>query len=138
MEYFSKHGRRSYEDSIYSNLGEFYFDKRRYADAAATYKAFVDRNPYHKAAPNFQMRIIEIHAAGGFPSLVLDSKKTFVKAYGLQAEYWKYYATGERPDVLGYLKTNLTDLANHYHACYQDPRQAEGKSANFEEALHFV
>jgi tetratricopeptide (TPR) repeat protein len=137
VEYFSKHGKRSYEDSIYSNLGEFYFDKRRYADAAATYKAFVDRNPYHKAAPNFQMRIIEIHAAGGFPTLVLDSKKTFAAAYGLQADYWKYFAPGERPDVLGYLKTNLTDLATHYHACYQDPRLAEEKSANFEEALHW-
>src|SRR4030042_6394656 len=33
VEYFSHHGQRSYEDSIYSNLGEFYFDKRRYADA---------------------------------------------------------------------------------------------------------
>jgi tetratricopeptide (TPR) repeat protein len=137
VEYFSRHGKRSYEDSVYSNLGEFYFDKRRYADASATYKAFVDRNPFHKAAPNFQMRIIEIHAAGGFPSLVLDSKKTFATAYGLQADYWKYFASGERPDVLGYLKTNLTDLANHYHACYQDPRQAEGKSANFDEALHW-
>jgi TolA-binding protein len=38
---------------------------------------------------------------------------------------------------VGYLKTNLTDLANHYHACYQDPRQAEDKPANFEEALHW-
>ena len=137
VEYFSRHGKRSYEDSVYSNLGEFYFDKRRYADAAAAYNAFVDRNPFHKAAPNFHMRVIEIQAAGGFPSLVLDSKKTFATTYGLQAEYWKYFAPGERPDVLGFLKTNLTDLANHYHACYQDPRQAEDKAANFEEALHW-
>ncbi|HSM29628.1 MAG TPA: tetratricopeptide repeat protein, partial [Woeseiaceae bacterium] len=134
VEYFSRHGKRSYEDSIYSNLGEFYFDKRRYADAAAAYNAFVDRNRLHKAAPNFHMRVIEIHAAGGFPSLVLDSKKKFATTYGLQAEYWKYFAPGERPDVLGLLKTNLTDLANHYHACYQDPKQGEDKPANFEEA----
>ena len=134
VEYFSHHGKRSYEDSIYSNLGEFYFDKRRYADAAAAYNAFVDRNPFHKAAPNFYMRVIEIQAAAGFPSLVLDSKKRFATTYGLTAEYWKYFAPGDRPDVLGFLKTNLTDLANHYHACYQDPRQAEDKPANFEEA----
>ena len=134
VEYFSHHGKRSYEDSIYSNLGEFYFDKRRYADAAAAYNAFVDRNPFHKAAPNFYMRVIEIKAAGGFPSLVLVSKKRFATTYGLTAEYWKYFAPGDRPDVLGFLKTNLTDLANHYHACYQDPRQAEDKPANFEEA----
>ena len=137
VEYFSRHGKRSYEDSVYGNLGEFYFDKRRYADAAASYNAFVDRNPFHKAAPKFHMRVIEIHAAGGFPSLVLDSKKTFATTYGLQAEYWKYFAPGDRPDVLGFLKTNLTDLANHYHACYQDPQQAEDKPANFEEAQHW-
>lgn len=137
VEYFSRHGKRSYEDSVYGNLGEFYFDKRRYADAAAAYNAFVDRNPFHKAAPNFHMRVIEIQAAGGFPSLVLESKKKFAAAYGLTAEYWKHFDPGERPDVLGLLKTNLTDLANHYHACYQDPRQAEDKAANFEEALHW-
>jgi cellulose synthase operon protein C len=137
VEYFSRHGKRGYEDSVYSNLGEFYFDKRRYADAAATYSAFVDRNPFHKAAPNFHMRVIEIQAAGGFPSLVLDSKKAFATTYGLKAEYWKHFDSGGRPDVLGFLKTNLTDLANHYHACYQDPRQAEDKSANFEEARHW-
>jgi tetratricopeptide (TPR) repeat protein len=137
VEYFSRRGKRSYEDSVYSNLGEFYFDKRRYADAGATYNAFVSRNPFHKKAPNFQMRVIEIQAAGGFPSLVLDSKKKFAETYALKAEYWKYFDPVDRPDVLGYLKTNLTDLAHHYHACYQDKKQADKKPANFKEALHW-
>jgi tetratricopeptide (TPR) repeat protein len=137
VEYFSRRGKRSYEDGIYGNLGEFYFDKRRYADAAAAYNDFVSRNPFHKVAPNFHMRVIEIQSAGGFPSLVLDSKKEFATTYGLKAEYWKYFDPGDRADVLGHLKTNLTDLANHYHACYQDPRQAEEKMENFEEALHW-
>ena len=137
VEFFSRHGKRSYEDNIYSNLGEFYFDKRRYADASATYNAFVHRNPFHKKAPNFQMRVIEIQSAGGFPSLVLDAKKKFAETYGLKAEYWKYFDPKDRPDVLGYLKTNLTDLANYYHACYQDPKQTEKKQANFKEALHW-
>jgi tetratricopeptide (TPR) repeat protein len=137
VEYFSRYGKRTYEDSVYRNLGEFYFDKRRYADASAAYNAFVSRNPYHKMAPNFHMRVIEIQAAGGFPTLVLDSKKRFATTYGLEAEYWNYFDPSDRPGVLGYLKTNLTDLANHYHACYQDPRQAEAKPANFEEALQW-
>ncbi len=137
VDYFSRHGKRSYEDSVYSNLGEFYFDKRRYADAGATYNAFVNRNPFHKVAPKFHMRVIEIQSAGGFPSLVLDSKKTFATTYGLKAEYWKYFDPSDRPDVLGFLKTNLTDLAHHYHAFYQNPRQTEDKPANFEEALHW-
>ncbi len=137
VEYFSRHGKRAYEDRVYSNLGEYYFDKRRYADASAAYNAFVSRNPFHKLAPNFHMRVIEIHAAGGFPSLVLDAKKSFARTYGLKAEYWKYFEPAARPDVLGHLKTNLKDLATHYHASYQKPRKAEDKPAHFKEALHW-
>jgi TolA-binding protein len=135
--YFTQHGARNYEDLVYSNLGEYYFDKRRYNDANATYTAFVERNPFHVKAPNFQMRIIEINIAGGFPSLVLESKKVFATRYGLQSDYWDRFDPNERPEVLNDLKTNLTDLANHYHAMYQDKEFIEEKGANFEEALHW-
>jgi tetratricopeptide (TPR) repeat protein len=137
VDYFSRYGQRRYEDKVYSNLAEFYFDKRRYADASATYTAFISRNPFHKTAPNFHMRVIEIHVAGGFPSLVLDSKKAFATTYGLKADYWKYFDPGDRQDVLDNLKTNLTDLANHYHASYQKPRKKADKPAYFKEALHW-
>jgi tetratricopeptide (TPR) repeat protein len=137
VEYFSSQGQRSYEDRIYSHLGEFYFDKRRYNDATATYEAFVSRNVLHQMSPHFHMRVIEIHAAGGFPSLVLDSKKEFARNYGLQAEYWQHFEPSGRPEVLAYLKTNLTDLANHYHALYQDQRHLEQRPANFDQALHW-
>jgi len=30
VEYFEKHGERSYEVDIYRNLGEHYLEKRRY------------------------------------------------------------------------------------------------------------
>lgn len=137
VEYFNLHGKRSYEDGVYSNLGEFYFDKRRYSDAAATYNAFVSRNPFHKVAPQFAMRVIEIHLAGAFPSLVIDAKKQFATNYGLKAEYWQHFEPSARPEVLAWLKTNLTDLANHYHALYQSPQQIKDKKTNFEEALHW-
>ncbi len=136
-EYFTKHGAKSYEDGIYSNLGEFYFDKRRYADAAATYNAFVSMNPFHRRAPDFQMRVIDIDIAGGFPSLVIDAKKEFSRTYGLTAPYWKHYRPGDRLEVLSWLKTNLTDLAKHYHSLYQDKEAAKDKGSNFEEAMHW-
>ncbi len=137
VEYFTRHGKRSYEDGVYSNLGEFYFDKRRYSDAAATYNAFVSRNPFHKVSPQFAMRVIEIHLAGAFPSLVIDAKKQFAGNYGLKAEYWQHFEPSARPEVLAWLKTNLTDLAKHYHALYQSPKQIKEKKTNFEEALHW-
>ena len=57
----------------------------------ATYNAFVSRNPFHKMSPHFLMRVIEINIAGGFPSLVIDSKKEFATKYGLKAEYWRHF-----------------------------------------------
>jgi tetratricopeptide (TPR) repeat protein len=137
VDYFSGNGGRSYEDSVYGNLGEYYVDKRRYSDAVATYEAFVSRNPFHKMSPRFHMRVIEINIAGGFPTLVIDAKKAFATNYGLKAEYWRHFDPESRPEVLRDLKTNLTDLANHYHALYQNPKEPEGKPAHFAEARHW-
>jgi tetratricopeptide (TPR) repeat protein len=66
--YFSAMGHRSYEDRVYSHLGEFYLEKLRYDDAAKTYKAFVALYPLHRASPHFSMRVVEIYEAGDFPS----------------------------------------------------------------------
>jgi cellulose synthase operon protein C len=133
-EYFAEHGHRSYEDRIYSNLGEFYFDKFRFNDAARVYKAFTGLYPLHRAAPHFGMRVVEIYEAGGFPMLVVQAKKEFAGSYGVRAEYWRHFDIGERPEVMSFLKGNLEDLANHYHALYQDELLADEKHANYHEA----
>ncbi|MEN8196559.1 MAG: tetratricopeptide repeat protein, partial [Pseudomonadota bacterium] len=39
--------------------------------------------------------------------------------------------------VLAFLKTNLADLANHYHAQYQDRRLSKKKQENYQEAIHW-
>jgi cellulose synthase operon protein C len=137
QEYFAAYGNRSYEDRIYSNLGEFYFDKLRYQDAAKVYNAFVALNPLHHVAPQFAMRVVEIYAAGGFPMLVVQAKKDFAASYGLDAEYWRHFDIGERPEVLSFLQSNLEDLANHYHALYQDELLHEEQAQNYAEAQHW-
>ena len=133
-EYFSLHGSRSYGDQIYRNLGEFYLTKLRYNDAASVYKSFIELNPLHRVSPHFSMRVVEIYAEGGFPQLVVESKKEFATKYALRAEYWRHFNPDELPEVLSYLKTNLTDLANHYHALYQEESLAEERPAAFSEA----
>jgi len=132
--FFKENGSRSYEDRIYSQLGDFYFEKLRYNDAAVAYTAFVRLYPLHRSSPRFGMRVVEIYEAGGFPKLVLESKKDFAARYGLQAEYWTRFDVAESPEVLSYLKINLKDLANHYHALYQDVEQSDEKPAHFAEA----
>ncbi|HZD53429.1 MAG TPA: tetratricopeptide repeat protein, partial [Woeseiaceae bacterium] len=107
-EYFSSHGHRSYDDRIYGNLGEFYLEKLRYQDAASVYGSFVELNPFHRRAPEFSMRIVDIYTEGGFPQLVVESKKAFATQYALDAEYWDHHSTEDMPDVVDYLKSNLT------------------------------
>jgi TolA-binding protein len=132
--WFAANGHRRYEDRIYSHLGEFYLEKLRYHDAAKAYTTFVDLNPLHRSAPHFSMRVVEIYEAGGFPKLVLESKKQFAASYGLQSEYWRHFDPAEAPEVLGHLRTNLEDLANHYHAQYQDEELVDERDQNFAEA----
>src|SRR5437899_2342195 len=134
QEHFSKFGNRSYEDRIYSSLGEHYLGKLRYDDAAKTYKAFVALYPFHRAAPRFSMRVVDTFTQGGFPKLVLESKREFASKYGLKAEYWRHFKPEESPEVLAYLKTNLKDLATHYHAQYQNANEAGEKLTNYREA----
>jgi len=136
-EYFSTFGNRSYEDRVYTNLGEHYLAKLRYDDAAKTYRTFVALYPFHRAAPRFGMRVVETFTQGGFPKLVLESKREFASKYGLQAEYWRHFKPEESPEVLAYLKTNLKDLATHYHAQYQSAQEADEKLVNYREALQW-
>ncbi len=133
-EYFSERGHRSYADKIYGNLGEFYFSKLRYDDAASVYKSFVRLNPLHRVSPHFSMRIIEIYGEAGFPQLVVEAKRDFATRYSRDAEYWQHFDFDATPAVVLMLKANLTDLANHYHALYQDEALADGRPASFAEA----
>jgi TolA-binding protein len=137
QKYFAEHGARDYEDRLYAHLAEFYFDKRRYQDAAKTYDAFVALHPLHHSSPKFSMRVVEIYEAGNFPKLVLESKKAFAATYGLQSEYWRHFDVKESPEVLAYLMTNLQDLAGYYHALYQNAEQKDDKPANFDEAARW-
>jgi tetratricopeptide (TPR) repeat protein len=133
-DYFSKNGHRSYADKIYRNLAEFYFSKLRYDDAASVYESFVDLNPYHKVAPHFGMRVVEIYVDAGFAQLVVEAKKDFATSYALDADYWDRVNIDDSPEVVGFLKTNLTDLAGHYHALYQEDAFVDEQPANFVEA----
>ncbi len=133
-EYFSEKGHRSYSDKIYSNLGEFYFEKLRYDDAASVYRSFVDLNPYHKRSPYFGMRVVEIFTDADFPLLVVEAKKEFATHYALSSEYWNRHDASNSLEVMDFLKTNLGDLAGHYHALYQDGSLADEQGQHFDEA----
>lgn len=136
-DYFSANGNRSYEDRIYSNLGEFYLTKLRYNDAATVYRSFTELNPLHRVAPLFSMRVVEIYEQGDFAQLVVEAKQDYATRYALDAEYWNYFDVSESPEVLSFLKTNLQDLAVHFHSLYQDEGFIEEAPENYAQALRW-
>ena len=137
-EYFSARGHRSYADKIYGNLGEFYFTKLRYDDAASVYRSFISLNPFHRISPHFGMRVVEIYGEAGFPILVVESKIEFATMYALNAEYWHHYDVEDSPEVVGFLKTNLTDLATHYHSVYQNENMVDEETGKFRRSTALV
>lgn len=132
-EFLDRHGRPSYSYVIYENLGDLYLEKERYVDAAESYEAFVEQDPYHPKAPLLQVEVIEAYKQGGFPSLVLEGKKDFVDHYGMDGEFWTRNLPEENTAVAVHLKANLNDLAQYYHA----EAQRDGKIGDYQEAARW-
>lgn len=112
---------------LYSRLGDLYVEKQRYQDAADTYRAFVKREPNSDFAPGLAMQAIEAYRKGGFAQLVLDGKREYIEHYGFAAPFWQ---GRERRDpayqaVVAELKTNLKDVAQHFHASAQSSKKIE-------------
>ncbi|MDZ7750037.1 MAG: tetratricopeptide repeat protein [Halofilum sp. (in: g-proteobacteria)] len=137
-DYFADRQPRAYMDMVYGDLGNHYLEKDRFSNAAETFTLFAERNPLHERAPEFQRRVIEVYQQGGFPSLVIEAKKTFAKTYAPDALYWQTHDLAQRPDTLAFIQTNLVELAQHYHALSQEldrQSEAEEQQAAVSEAI---
>lgn len=132
-DFLAQRGNPHYSYVIYRNLGDLYLEKERYQDAAESYEAFVAHDPFHAKAPLLQVEVIEAYKRGGFPSLVLDGKKDFVERYGMDGEFWVRNPREQNTEVAAHLKSNLTDLAQYYHA----EAQKDGERSDYQEAANW-
>lgn len=129
-DYFAEVGTPTYSHVIYQNLGDLYLEKERFQDAASTFEAFVEGNEQHPKAPLLQVEVIEAYKDGGFAGLVLDAKRQFVERYGLEQPFWQVNGRDGHQAVIAHLKSNLTDLAQYYHA----QAQTDGKREDYQQA----
>ena len=132
-DYLGTRGHPKFSYVIYMNLGDLYLEKERFVDAAESYEAFVEQNPYHSKSPLLQVEVIEAYKRGGFPTLVLDGKKGFVERYGMDSEFWLRNPREQNATVTAHLKDNLNDLAQYYHA----EAQGKGKRSDYQEAARW-
>ena len=122
-----------YSFVIYSNLGDLYLEQERFQDAAQTYEAFVKQDPYHPKAPGLQVQVIDAYKKGGFPSLVLEGKRDFVERYGMDGPFWERNPREQNEAVASHVKSNLTDLAQYYHA----EAQRDGEKSDYQQAANW-
>ncbi len=132
-EFLGARGHPDYSHVIYMNLGDLYLEKERFVDAAETYEAFVEQDPYHPKSPLLQVEVIEAYKLGGFPSLVLNGKKRFVERYGMDSQFWIRNPPEQNVTVTAHLKDNLNELAQYYHA----EAQEKGQRADYQEAARW-
>jgi TolA-binding protein len=124
-QYMAKHGDRPHSYLLYSRLGDLYVDKQRYQDAAGTYRAYVQRDPYTDHAPNLAMQAIEAYRKAGFSQLVLDGKHEYVEHYNFSSPFWQGRDRAQYATVVQELKTNMKDVATYFHATAQKSKKVE-------------
>ncbi len=124
----------AYGHVIYRNLGDLYLEKERFVDAAKTYEAFVEQDPFHPegaAAAGGGHRGLQ---AGRIPRVWcwtasgLSSSATVWTASSGCAIRWRAIEA-----VASYLKSNLTDLAQYYHA----EAQRGGNKSDYQQAANW-
>ncbi len=124
-KFVASRGATPYSHLIYSRLGDLYVDKQRFQDGAATYRAFVNREPNSEFAPALSMQAIEAYRKGGFAQLMLDGKREYVEHYNFDTAFWQGKDRARYPTVVAELKTNLKDVAEYYHATAQKSKRPE-------------
>ncbi len=131
--YINSDVRREYEFRVYQQLGELYIRQDRVKDAADTFGAFAQRSPSHPEAPVLQARVIDIYAAGGFPTQALEAKKQYVTHYGVGSDYQRSNPQGWSRNAEPLVKTHLEELARFHHASAQKSK----KSEDYQEAVRW-
>ncbi len=117
--YLKSRGDRHYSWRVYEALARLYIYQERYRDAADAYGAYIEQHPFNPIAPTLSTKKIEVYAKGGFPTLVLEEKRNYVKQFGVYSAFWKRATPDIRNSYRDELRKHLLELAQHYHAVAQ-------------------
>jgi len=131
---FSKlYGHRHYEHRIYRELGNLYVKQERYEDASKVFASYAEVYPNSREAPLFLVEVINIYKRGGFVDKLSAAKADLVTRYAIGKPFWDRHDRELQQELAPYIKSNLKELAQHYHAKAQKSK----KSGDFRVAAHW-
>ena len=134
LKKFSRdYGTRRYEHRIYRELGELYIKQERFKDATNVYASFAEVYPNSREAPLFLVEVIKIYEKGGFPEKLSSAKADFVTRYAINKPYWSRHDRALLDELSPFIKSNLEELARHYHARAQKSK----KASDYRVAAHW-
>lgn len=135
--FFAKRKSRPYIKDVYYSLGQHYLAKKRYADTAAVYSAFVKRYPDSKHAPGLALETIVVWQKSKFPQQVLKARESFARQFSLSSGFWKVHKTADFPSVVNALQYNVQQLAEYHHSLGQKKKSlVEKRKALYWYAEH--
>lgn len=129
---------KDYTWMVYDNLGNYYLEKELYESSAEAYRLFVNKHKNSAKAPLLHSKIIGTYLEGGFPSLALREKESYVESYGLYSNY-AGNRDGMNPFVAASVKVYLDELARHNYNLGQTlHEQTETDSNSSTDAAHHI
>lgn len=125
-----------YVDKLYADLARLYLEKKRFADSADTYAAYINRYPDSMTAPQFHVQMIAVYVEGGFPDKVREEKQQYVAAYGVRSDYWAAATSEQRQGIQKDLNVYINELASYYHNLAQ-AKTYKGKTLSAAEVRDY-
>lgn len=129
-----KHGARHYEYMLYSQLANLNYDKQYYRSGASALRAFVQRYPMDKRAPEYYQRIVDNFQQARYPDLMRRHKESYVQLFGVGSDYWQQADSVQQAKLSKTLAQYIWDMANFYHGYAQATKNPNDKKQRFEQA----
>ncbi len=134
LKRFSRqYGVRNYEHFIYKELGGLFLKQERIEDAANVFASYAEVYPNSREAPLFLVEVIKIYEKGGYAQKLSTAKADFVTRYAIGKPFWARHDRALLDELSPFIKTNLDELARHYHAKAQKSK----KTSDYRVAAHW-
>jgi len=119
LAFYRDNGERAYSSLLFAELAQQHLNESRFKDSADTALAFAQAYPTHQRAVEFFVRHIDAYILADFPLFVLDGKRKFIAAYGIDGPFFISLQSFQGTQAAPYLEQYIKELAQTEHSLAQ-------------------